>query len=123
MIYPLWIELSNVTTGGYLFPSGDHTAPYSEPMWSNIIKSIFERHGGVALAPKDLRSSFVGFLKSGAHDDTVLKAAAAAMKHSSKTQASIAYDKRQYERNTAAAIEVAVNYAAQFPARATTVPH
>jgi hypothetical protein len=38
------------------------------------------------MCPKDLRSSFIGFLKSEEHGDATLKAAAAAMRHSSQTQ-------------------------------------
>ena len=47
----------------------------------------------LALCPKDARSSFITFLRSGDHDDETVKAAAIAMRHSSKIQASAAYNK------------------------------
>ena len=82
--------------------------------------------GWRALAPAEIRALAAAaasmrerLLAAGVpdeHDDATLKAAAAAMKHSSKTQASVAYDKRQHDRNTAAALAVAVDYAAKFPA-------
>lgn len=112
-----WIDLASVAPGGFLFHAGDPSEPCTEYAWTKLIKRVFKRNAGVALAPKDLRSSFVTFLKSGEHDDATLKAAAAAMRHSSKTQASAAYDKGANDRTTAAAMQVAAEYAASFPAR------
>ena len=36
------------------------------------------------LCPKETRSSFINFLRSGEHDDEAVKAAAVAMRHSTK---------------------------------------
>ena len=103
--------------GGYLFHvAGDPTTPHTEATWTKLVKATFRRTSGVALAPKDLRSAFVGFLQAGAHSDATLKAAAAAMRHSSQTQRSHAYDKGRCDRLTAAAVKVAAEYAATFEA-------
>ena len=69
------------------------------------------------LAPKELRASFVTFLKSGNHSDATLRSAAVALRHSSKTQDSDAYNKGKSDRLMAAAVKVAEEYAATFNAR------
>ena len=84
--------------------------------WTDRVKAIFARHGDVALCPKDARSSFITFLRSGDHDDETVKAAAIAMRHSSKTQASAAYDKGSSDRRVSAAMKVAADYSAKFTA-------
>ena len=66
------------------------------------------------MAPKDLRASFITFLKSDNHGDDTLKAAAIAMRHSSKTQSSAAYTKDQSDRLVAKAVRAAEGYAALF---------
>jgi hypothetical protein len=63
-----------------------------------------------------LRASFVTFLKSGNHSDTTLRSAAVALRHSSKTQDSAAYNKWKGDRLTAAAVKVAEDFAATFKA-------
>ena len=114
-----WVELAAVPEGGYLFHvAGDATKPHTEAAWTKLVKATFRRTSGVALAPKDLRSSFVGFLQAGAHSDETLKAAAVAMRHSSQTQRSRAYDKERCNRLTSAAVRVATEYAANFDASA-----
>ena len=75
------------------------------------MKSCFRRHSAarVPLAPKELRSAFITHLRSeeaGADSET-LKAAAKLMRHSSKTQASAAYDKNENDKEVAAAIRFA----------------
>ena len=105
------------TSGGspYLFHQpGDSNEPLSPVQWTRLVKACFKRHSGVPLAPKDLRASFITFLKSEEHDDETLKAAAIAMRHSSKTQSSAAYTKDQSDRLVAAAVRAAEGYAAQF---------
>ena len=112
-----WVDLAAVPEGGYLFhPADDATAPHPEAAWTKLVKATFRRASGVALAPKDLRSAFVGFLQAGAHTDATLKAAAAAMRHSSQTQRSHAYDKDRCDRLAAAAVRVAAEYAARYAA-------
>ena len=112
-----WVELAAVPEHGYLFhAAGDPTTPHTEAAWTKLVKATFRRASGVALAPKDLRSSFVGFLRSAEHSDATLRSAAAAMRHSSQTQRSRAYDKGRCNRLTAAAVRVAAEYAASFAA-------
>ena len=72
------------------------------------------RHAGVPLAPKDLRASFITFLRSSDHNDATLRAAAYAMRHSSRTQESVAYDKGQGDRLVEAAVRAAESYAVSF---------
>ena len=48
--------------------------------------------------------------------DQTLRAAAAAMRHSSKTQDSAAYNKGKNDRLVQAAIDVAASFAAKFQA-------
>ena len=75
----------------------------------------FARHaGGVRLAPKDLRSSFVTWLRSASNSDEALRAAALAMRHSPHQQASAAYDKDKAARLSAAAVAQAQAHAARF---------
>ena len=51
---------------------------------------------------------------SGEHDDETVKAAAVAMRHSSKMQASAAYDKGGSDRRVSAAQKVAAEFSAKF---------
>ena len=109
------MELAAIPADGYLFhAAGDPATPHTEAAWTKLVKATFRRASGVALAPKDLRSSFVGFLRSGDHSDATLRSAAAAMRHSSQTQRSHAYDKGRCDRLTAAAIQAAAEYAAAY---------
>jgi len=68
----------------------------------------------VPLCPKELRASFVEFLKTANHGDETLRAAARAMRHSSKTQASASYARGESDRVIAAAVRVAELYASNF---------
>jgi hypothetical protein len=49
-----------------------------------------------------------------------LKAAAIAMRHSSKTQASAAYDKGASDKRVSAAMKVAAEYSARFSASSSS---
>ena len=62
---------------------------------------MFKAHAGVPLAPKELRSSFITFLRSGHNSDAALKSAAFAMRHSSTQARGPAYDKERAERLSA----------------------
>ena len=117
-----YIELAEIPAdGGYLFHARDDKLDVISPSaWTHRVKATFGRHGGVALCPKDARSSFVTFLKSGEHDDDAVRAAAAAMRHSSKTQASASYDKGASDRRVAAAMKVAADFSAKFTAEASS---
>ena len=109
------LGLSAVPEGGYIFAqAGDPFAPMEPNQWTAMVKATFKRYGGVALAPKDLRSSFVTFLKTGEHSNETLRAAATAMRHSSKTQGSAAYHKGQSDRLVQAAVDAAATFAARF---------
>ena len=116
-----YIELAGIQDGGFLFHApGDPLNVVSPSTWTERVKAIFARHGDVALCPKDARSSFITFLRSGDHDDEAVKAAAIAMRHSSKTQASAAYDKGACDRRVSAAMKVAADYSAKFTAGASS---
>ena len=114
-----WLDrysrLFDIRDGHFLFhASGDPLKPVPPSTWSERVKAIFARHGDVALCPKDVRSSFITFLRSGEHDDDTVQAAAIAMRHSNKTQASAAYDKGACDRHVSAAMKVAADYSAKF---------
>jgi hypothetical protein len=116
-----YIKLAGIQDGGFLFHApGDPQAAVSPSTWTERVKAIFARHGDVAFCPKDARSSFITFLRSGDHDDEAVKAAAIAMRHSSKTQASAAYDKGACDRRVSAAMKVAAEYSAKFMAGASS---
>ena len=66
----------------------DRSQPVDAHRWCKIVKAAFRRHSGVPLSPKDLRSSFVTFLKSDTHTDDQLRSAAWAMRHSTAQQGS-----------------------------------
>ena len=99
----------------YVFvPGTDASKPLGAPQWTKLVKAVFKKHTGVALAPKELRSSFITFLRSGDNSDAALKSAAFAMRHSSAQARGPAYDKERAERLSAAAVQVAGSYAARF---------
>ena len=111
-----YVSLNSLLVGSYLFhENDDHSKPLRDVNWTKFIKALFKRHSGVALCPKDVRSSFVTFLRSSKHGDDAVKAAAVAMRHSSKTQASAAYDKNG-DRLVRAAMKVASDHSAKFTA-------
>ena len=116
-----YIKLAGIHDGGFLFHApGDPQTAVAPPTWTKRVKAIFARHGDVAFCPKDARSSFITFLRSGDHDDEAVKAAAIAMRHSSKTAASAAYDKGASDRRVSAAMKVAAEYSAKFMAGASS---
>ena len=117
-----YVAAANLEYGDYLFYAGEDASRPLEPFaWTRLVKNCFKRHSErkVPLAPKELRASFVTFLKGNDHSDTVLRAAATAMRHSSKTQASHAYNKGD-NQTIAAAVKVAEAYAARFSAAASS---
>ena len=58
----------------------DAAKPVAPSTWTSMVKAAFKRHAGVPLAPKELRSSLVCWLRSEANTDAVLKSAAWAMR-------------------------------------------
>ena len=97
-------------------PSTHYSRELNGPLfrWTKLVKAVFKAHAGVPLAPKELRSSFITFLRSGHNSDAALKSAAFAMRHSSAQARGPAYDKERSERLSAAAVQVATDYAAGF---------
>ena len=95
-------------------PGADASKPLGAPQWTKLVKAVFKAHAGVPLAPKELRSSFITFLRSGHNSDAALKSAAFAMRHSSTQARGPAYDKERAERLSAAAVQVATDFAAGF---------
>ena len=101
------------------FPPGGTLAEPQLHSERGVQSTLRLPNGDVALCPKDARSSFITFLRSGDHDDDAVKATAIAMRHSSKTQASAAYDKGACDRRESATMKVAAGYSAKFTAGAT----
>jgi hypothetical protein len=111
----LYMQAAAITDGCFLFHApGNKLKAISPSAWTQRVKATFARHGDVALCPKDARSSFITFLRSGDHDDETTKAAAVAMRHSSKMQASDTYDKGSSDKRVSAAMKVAADYSARF---------
>ena len=81
-------------------PSTHYSRELNGPLfrWTKLVKAVFKAHAGVPLAPKELRSSFITFLRSGDNSDAALKSAAFAMRHSSTQARGPAYDKERSER-------------------------
>ena len=103
--------------GGGIGPAG-HAHPVADKRWTEVVQGVLKRHSGVAMAPKDLRASFITFLMSDANTDEQLKKAVAhAMRHSAAMQQGAAYDKEKSERLWAAAVKVAGDYAAAAAAQ------
>ena len=97
---------------------GGHAQPVADKRWTEVVQGVLKRHSGVAMAPKDLRASFITFLMSDANTDEQLKKAVAhAMRHSAAMQQGAAYDKEKSERLWAAAVKVAGDYAAAAAAQ------
>ena len=116
-----YIKLALIPNGGHLFhPSGSPLEAIEISNWTHLVQSIFMRHGGVKLSPKDTRASFITFLRTGEHDDATVKAASIAMRHSSKTQSSNAYDKGSCDLRVNAAMKVAADFSAKFSAASSS---
>ena len=121
-----WLSLAGLDTASgasqqpYVFvPSAStatgHSKPIAAKRWTEVVQASFARHaGGVRLAPKDLRSSYVTWLRSASNSDEALRAAARAMRHSTHQQASAAYDKGAAARLSKAAVAQAQKHAARF---------
>ena len=114
-----YISAADIPADGFLFHArGDKHVVIAPSAWSKCVRATFARHGDVALCPKDARASFITFLRGGDHDDETVKAAAIAMRHSSKIQASVTYDKGGTNRRVSAAMKVASDYSAKFSCEA-----
>ena len=100
----------------YLFhpPHGSNDRPMESAAWSSWVKRLFKRHHGTEVCPKTLRSVFVTWLRDSTADQSILKSAAHAMKHSEQRQASNDYDQESDDRLVKAAFEFNLQYAAGF---------
>ena len=67
----------------YLFPTaGSYQYGQTSSGWTQLVKSVFERHAGVPCPPKQLRASFCTYLRSAEGiDEELLASCAHAMKH------------------------------------------
>ena len=108
------VDKDNLVAGEYLFHGADRRTAFSPAAWTQLVKAAFLAHSGVALCPKECRSSFITWLKDGDHGDEVCRSAAKAMKHSSKVADSAAYDKHKSARVVGAAMKAADAFAKQF---------
>ena len=110
------VTLDKLIEGEYLFHGPDRAAALAPSSWTDLVQATFKAYAGVALSPKDCRSSFITFMRDGDHGDEVLASAAQAMHHSSAVAASVAYDKHGTDRIVAAAVKAADAYAKRFTA-------
>ena len=109
------IDADHLVAGEYLFhDNADRRQPLSPTAWTRLVKATFMAHSGVALCPKDCRSSFITWMKDADHGDEVCRSAAKAMKHSSTVADSAAYDKHKAARVVEAAMKAADTFAKQF---------
>ena len=100
----------------YLFhPHTTPTRALSPSQWCAVVKACFAKHTSVACSPKQLRASFVTWLKSQTDAPSVLRAAAASMRHQEKTQGSSHYDAERNDRLVTAAVQLCEDYALTFP--------
>jgi hypothetical protein len=116
-----WVQLAGLsaspTAPPYVFVLNDqvgHGQPVDSKHWTKIVQAAFKRHAGVALAPKELRSSYITWLRSDEHSDAVLRRAAQQMRHSTSQQSSATYDREGAARLSAAAVRAAGAHAARF---------
>ena len=108
--------MDNLVPGEYLFHGSDRQAACPPSTWTGVVQAAFKAVSGVALCPKDCRSSFVTWARDNQaeHGNEVLASAAKALRHSSKTAASAAYDKHGTNRVVEAAVNAADAFAARF---------
>ena len=106
----------NLVSGEYLFHGSDRRAACLPSAWTRLVQAAFKAASGVALCPKDCRSSFVTWARDNQaeHGSEVLASAAKALRHSSKTAASAAYDKHGTDRVVEAAVSATDTFAARF---------
>ena len=108
------IEADKLVGGEFLFHEADRRAALAPSAWTRLVKATFKAHSGVALCPKDCRSSFITWMKDSDHSDEVCRSAAKAMRHSSTVADSAAYDKHKSDRVVGPAMKAAEAFAKQF---------
>jgi hypothetical protein len=86
-----YLTLACVPDGGYLIHADGEapTAPLSPQDWTRLVQRAFAAHtpARVKLCPKDLRASYITFLRSSEVEDDLVRETAIAMRHSSTTAA------------------------------------
>merc|ERR1711938_415982 len=112
-------QLFSLELGGdsaYLFhpPQSGFDRPMESSSWSQWVSRLFQRHAGVTIAPKTLRSIFITWLRSTTDAPEILKSAAHAQKHSEARQASDDYDQEADDRLVKAAYDFNIEFAATF---------
>ncbi|MDC0525816.1 hypothetical protein OAO87_02360 [bacterium] len=109
------MTLDALQPGECLFHTvADRRAALQKSAYTRYVKTVFKAHSGVALSPKDCRSSFVMWMRDGDHDEAALRAAAKAMRHSSTMASSAHYDKHGTDRVVAAAVRAAEAFADRY---------
>ena len=108
-------ELFKYEMGGdeaYLFhpPQSSFDRSMESSSWSQWVSRLFQRHAGVAIAPKTLRSIFITWLRSNTNAPEILKSAAHAQKHSEARQASDDYDQQADDRLVKAAYDFNIEF-------------
>ena len=114
-------QLFSLEVGGdeaYLFhpPQSGFDRPMESSSWSQWVGRLFNRHAGVTIAPKTLRSIFITWLRSSTDAPEILKSAAHAQKHSEARQASGDYDQQADDRLVKAAYDFNISFASTFTA-------
>ena len=112
-------QLFSLELGGdsaYLFhpPQSGFDRAMESSSWSQWVSRCFQRHAGVAIAPKTLRSIFITWLRSNTDCPEVLKSAAHAQKHSQARQTSDDYDQQADDRLVKAAYDFNITSLCQF---------
>ena len=107
----------------YLFhpPQSGFDRPMESSSWSQWVSRLFQRHAGVAIAPKTLRSIFITWLRSNTDAPEILKSAAHAQKHSEARQASDDYDQQADDRLVKAAYDFNIQFASSFTVESVAI--
>ena len=114
-------QLFSLELGGdeaYLFhpPQSGFDRAMESSSWSQWVGRLFQRHAGVTIAPKTLRSIFITWLRSNTDAPEILKSAAHAQKHSEARQAGDDYDQQADDRLVKAAYDFNIQFASTFTA-------
>ena len=94
--------------GAYLFGSnGAIDRPFEMSGFTQAVRRAFKKHSPnkQEISPKVLRSSFITWLRDSTDCPSILKAAAAAQKHSEQRQGSDSYDAERDTRLVKAAVK------------------
>ena len=104
--------------GAYLFGSnGAIDRPFEMSGFTQAVRRAFKKHSPSKqeISPKVLRSSFITWLRDSTDCPSILKAAAAAQKHSEQRQGSDSYDAERDTRLVKAAVPSLASYSCIEP--------